>query len=141
MGKKPFCLLSLSFKFKRFLQNIFYLFLFEINIKYFLSLTESIDENLITYDDVDPGQTEKLPDQDGERDRLLAEYFTDHSWSSGDSHVNTFEFYDELQRVNFDITKNKKLMAVLESRRLRNKTIQAKIEQKIAAKRGGLKEE
>lgn len=69
-----------------------------------------------------------------QRERILAEYFTDLSSSSGDSHVNTFEFYDELRAVDYDITKNKKLMDVFMGKKLRNETLRAKIEQKAGVK-------
>ncbi|KAL1450440.1 hypothetical protein WDU94_002806 [Cyamophila willieti] len=64
---------------------------------------------------------------------LFAEYFTGGSSSSGDSHMNTNEFYDELAKVDFDITRNKKLLAVFQMYKFKNATIAREIEEKMKA--------
>uniref|UniRef100_A0A8D8Z600 Uncharacterized protein n=1 Tax=Cacopsylla melanoneura TaxID=428564 RepID=A0A8D8Z600_9HEMI len=67
-----------------------------------------------------------------QKEAIFAEYFTGGS-SSDDSHMNTNEFYDELVKVDFDITRNKKLLAVFQMYKFKNATIEKKIEEKMKA--------
>ncbi|KAI5717013.1 hypothetical protein M8J76_016113 [Diaphorina citri] len=90
---------------------------------------ESMMDNMVTYNDPMPE-----PDNQDKREKILADYFSGDSSSRGDSHMNTFEFYDELRRVDFDFTKNKKLLAIFERRTIRNETISRIIDEKMNAK-------
>ncbi|XP_026681952.1 putative uncharacterized protein DDB_G0282133 [Diaphorina citri] len=90
---------------------------------------ESMMDNMVTYNDPMPE-----PDNKDKREKILADYFSGDSSSRGDSHMNTFEFYDELRRVDFDFTKNKKLLAIFERRTIRNETISRIIDEKMNAK-------
>lgn len=87
-----------------------------------------VTSDLVTSDEIS-GTHHTTPDE-MKRRQVLADYFTGVSSFSGDSFANSFEFYEELKRIDFDITKNKKIMALFQAREIRNETVLRKIQEK-----------